>query len=293
VSAAADQFWIWRDLELRVPADWEMLQFSCRRDHGRCAFADRYRFRLELSWQEVAGPPDYERMFSDYRARLEEQGMEDCRTVSRAGWQGLSGVTDGLRSCRYGRFLPAQKVLVEAVFLSEDASDPDQEQRVLRSLKEHRSPSDPVQRWRAFGLDVRVPSDLTLARCRVEPAHAVMSFQNARGRDMVEAARRGLVPEWLKAPVDRWLAADVSERVRNRKQSSEMRQGHSVFLLRGVWWSRFLFSRPRAYEAAAWICPHDGRLYSMRRFPRRRRGSGRGPSEVCHLGCCSQMEAGT
>ena len=48
--------WVWRHLEVRVPADWELLQFSKTPAEGRCAFADRHGFRLELSWRTVAGP---------------------------------------------------------------------------------------------------------------------------------------------------------------------------------------------------------------------------------------------
>jgi len=68
--------WIWRNITLTVPTDWEMLQFSRSAETGRCAFAGRYQFRLGLDWRVVPGPPDFGRMTSDYRARLREKGME-------------------------------------------------------------------------------------------------------------------------------------------------------------------------------------------------------------------------
>ncbi len=49
------RLWIWRGLCMKVPDDWEMLQFETNTGKGGCAFADRYQFRFEVDWKVVQG----------------------------------------------------------------------------------------------------------------------------------------------------------------------------------------------------------------------------------------------
>ena len=83
---------------------------------GRCAFADRYQFRLELSWKVVPGAPDFNRMMSDYAAKLIEEGEEKPEPVDGGPWKGLCVHAQGQLSTRFGRFFPGESCLVELVF---------------------------------------------------------------------------------------------------------------------------------------------------------------------------------
>ena len=77
--------WIWRQISLRLPATWEMLQFSTEYPQGRCAFADRYQFRFELTWGNVKGEPDYDRMITDYTGKLErEKNLTETERAKKA-----------------------------------------------------------------------------------------------------------------------------------------------------------------------------------------------------------------
>ena len=96
-----NQTCVWRGVRLELPEDWEMLQFSSNPKQGRCAFADRYQYRLEFSWRTVSGPPDFERMLSDYRAKLKDEGMEGVAEARHGAWSGFRGETEGRFSSRF------------------------------------------------------------------------------------------------------------------------------------------------------------------------------------------------
>ena len=130
------QSWVWRQLHVEVPEEWELLQFSRNPQTGRCAFADRYQFRFEVSWREVPGAPDFQRLLSDYRSRLEEDGLSAVRPLQGGVWQGVAGVLpDGRTTCRYGAYLAPVQCLVEAVFLWPKARHEPLETAVLASLR--------------------------------------------------------------------------------------------------------------------------------------------------------------
>lgn len=254
--------WTWRHLAVNLPEEWEMLQFSRDPAAGRCAFADRHRFRLELSWRQVAGPPDFERMLHDYEARLTERGMTDGQRVHRGAWRGLSGRLDGRPMTRYGAHVPGERCLVEAVFIWPDAVDPVLETLVLGSLHAAPPEADGCRRWRAFGMDMRVPAGLELAEVTVQPAHAETHF--AEGRRDVRFARRGLVPTWLRTPVDAWLLHWLPTNARPAPAGTHSLAcgTHTVAQINGVRRTRRVFGRGRPFRAEAWLCPGDGRLYS-------------------------------
>ena len=103
------RLWVWRYFRLELPDDWEMLQFSRNPHAGRCAFADRYQFRLEISWQALSGPPNMDRLVSDYLSKLKLDGtMPDAVRLDRPPWVGLRGHQGGILTSRFSRHFPAE-----------------------------------------------------------------------------------------------------------------------------------------------------------------------------------------
>lgn len=262
------QLWIWRNFRFQLPADWEMLQFSRHSQSGRCAFADRYQFRLELSWRVVKGPPDFERMISDYQSKLQEEGMENLKRRRRGSWQGVEGMTDGLLTTRFSRYFPGELCLVELVFIWPNRRDSEMEQRVLDSVNEESKPINRFQRWKAFGMDLFVSRELTLQNCVVEPAHTEMVFKDSKGHVSERFARRGLVSEWFTGEVSKWLQEWIAKdkQITPMETETSHLNAHSIHRLvaeeHTPSLARLLGKHIRA-DAAAWICPEDGRLYSV------------------------------
>jgi hypothetical protein len=279
------QLWIWRHFRVRMPAEWEMLQFSRNAAAGRCAFADRYQFRLELNWRGVAGPPDFERMMSDYQARLLERGMKNVCRADHGPWRGVGGEGPEGRSTRFGRFFPGESCLVELVFLWPEERDVPLERGVLDSVAEEPADGRGSRRWRAFGMDLRASRGLALERCTVEPAHVEMVFADAAGRREERFARRGMVGNWLRGSVGDWLRRSVPREVTALAAETRAVDGHDVDSVRGEqrdrgW--RGMLGRRSAYEGEAWICPADGRLYAATRT-----GGAEGDGG---LSCCAALE---
>ncbi len=255
--------WIWRNFRIAPPDDWEMLQFSMSPQKGRCAFADRYQFRLELDWQIVPAPPDFQRMMSDYRARLQEQESQDVTITQHGPWHGVSATLHGLSTTRFGRYFGAENCLIEMVFLWPDRKDPRLEQSILDSVEPEPEQAG-ARRWRAFGMDLLADASLALEHCRVEPAHAELLFADGKRRRTERFARRGMVPDWLNEPIDAWLRRWVNRDLQDISADCLDSEAHRVHRLRGQQ-SGGLLDRQLTCSAAAWICPADGRLYSFAR----------------------------
>jgi hypothetical protein len=288
------QSWVWRQLRVELPDEWELLQFTRNPQMGRCAFADRTQFRFEINWREVPNAPDFERMLSDYRSRLDEDGIQETRRIQCGGWQGVYGVMPDRRvTSRYGAYLAPLGCLVEVVFLWPKSRHEPTEAQVLASVRpEEPTPAGQI-RWRAFGLDLLTPVSSFLERCHADPGFAQFCFSSERRRMWEHFARRGLVPHWLHEPVSAWLRRSTPGGFRTIFEREQDNRGHSVAVTRA---ERKIPRLPdlllgrREYAAAAWICPRDGRLYQLSReayrSPERRRKAK--PPGV--LSCCPDLE---
>jgi hypothetical protein len=252
--------WIWRQIGLTLPADWECLQFSREWQAGRCAFADAYRYRFELNWRIYKSEPDFDRMLKEYAGSL-ESNWRDVRPVNSAGWRGLAGRRGDEAVTRYGRYLAPIGVLVEVVFIAEQRRDESLEHRVLRTIEAVPPQADGLQRWRAFGLDVQVPAAFRLEECVVQPARIGLRFISGRAPDRWIFRRYGMVDAWLDQPVDRWLAAQTEAGVKEERPGRTSRDGYTVYRLQGRWRPRGLLKAGGAFAASAWRDPRDQRLY--------------------------------
>ena len=285
------QNWIWNGIELSLPDEWEMLQFSRNPETGRCAFADRYQFRFELDWMRVDAPPDMERMANDYRAKLQDDGLESVTKTGHGQWLGASGLEKGVPISRYGAFLPGRAYILEAVFIwaKGERATPAFEGRILDSVKVPSPAPDGRQKWRSFGMDWTTACDLSFDTCVVSPGLAEATFNNRKRRVTQRFARRGMLSYWLKADVRQWLEAQIPKEYKVVSTESATEEGHEVWRLEAqrspsvlVDW---LHGR-RTIQAAAWICPEDGRLY----FVASHAHQGKGEWPFATLSCCKKLE---
>lgn len=300
------QLWVWRHLRIELPEDWEMLQFSRKLGAGRCAFADRYQFRAEVSWQATSGPPDLDRLVSDYQAKLRldattESASPTRRTVSapegrtpaggaRIGdWRGLRGHESGLFTSRFSRYLRGEGCLIEVVLLWPEGIDKKLEAGILGSIRPEPECAGGMRRWRAFGLDLLAASGLALHECEVAPAMARLSFRSERGERQETFARLGMVSDWLRGSVRDWLARQTPGDVRATEPSAVEVGRHAVEVLRGTR-KPGLARKASPYEAAAWLCPADGRLYYVS-LTGAEAGGGTGLAGK-RLSCCEGMALG-
>ncbi len=263
------QLWIWSGIRFELPEDWEMLEFSKREDAGRCAFADRYRFRFALQWKRVPGPPDYRRMLSDYESRLLVDGAEKIKRRQVGGWHGLeSADPDGGTISRFGRYFAPHGRLLEADFFWAGGFDEALADRVLRRVREEkRVTEENPRRWRAWGVDLLADPALELTECKVEPANVEFTFAHMDRVERERFGRRGLVRHWLHDnDVEAWLRKRLPERARRAPAMARAVDGHAVVRLdfsvrrRGL---KALIGARVYHSAEAWICPDDGRVYDV------------------------------
>ena len=277
---------VWRNLRLQVPDDWEMLQYSRSFGAGRCAFADRWEFRLELCWRQTGGAPDLGRVMSDYEAALREDGLRTPQREAAGEWRGVRGEQEGVETARWGRYFAGEKCLVEVVVRWPAGREARLEESILASVAEEAPQADGSRRWRAFGMELLAAPGLALTECSAQPACAEMVFGNRSGSAVERFSRRGMVGEWLKVPVEAWLQTWVGDAGARAVESRRLDAGeHRVQCRRGEAVGRGLVGRllrRRFCEAAAWLCPGDGRLYAYSRVaPARPAGAARVPLRCC------------
>jgi hypothetical protein len=254
---------IWRGIAVRLPAAWEMLQFSTDYSRGRCAFADRYQYRFELSWSIVKGEPDYDRMVTDYMGKLErEKAGSGLVRLRHAGWHGFTGTVSGTPTTRLGRYLPALGCLVEGVFLWSDGRDEALERQVTASIDAVPPDARGHQRWRAAGLDLSVPGVAALEGCTLQPAKAAFSFSNPKTGTSWQFERLGMVPSWFDGDLPAWLTRHLGPDLRDLRLTTTTRNNHAVVHADASFKPRALHLRRGHLTATAWIEPADGRLYA-------------------------------
>lgn len=256
--------WIWRNFRLALPDDWDLLQFTRRPVQGRCAWADRYGFRLEFIWRAVPGPPDFDRMMGDYAAKLEAEGARRLRRERREHWHGIVAEQGGRPISRFGAYFDRESCIVELVFPWAAERAPAIERAVLASVREEPPDATGRRRWRAFGMDLRTDGRLDLLECRVAPGRSELRFGDERGRRVARFQRLGLRPFWMRVGVAEWLR-EQTRGWRDCRESAHRRGDHQVFRREGETPTGILEGRLRGRKRAgweAWICPADDRLYA-------------------------------
>ncbi len=254
--------WIWRQIRFTLPPDWEMLQYSRERAAGRCAFADRYRYRFEINWKSVPGEPDFQRMMSDYASRLEqEEKMSDIEPAKIAGFHGLTGTGSTGPVSRFGLWLPAPGLLVETVFLWPDARNGELERQILRSIEFVDADADGCVPWRALGMHTRVPASFAFADCTIQPARAGFLFRGKSDAETWIFRRYGMIRDWLRKPLEDWIDEQTPADIKHRRVEYNRRGGIDRVELHGHFRPRGLLKHSGIFTSAAWIHPQDGRLY--------------------------------
>ncbi len=247
---------VWLGMHLAVPEAWEIVRHALGAERGSLALADRRRQRLQVSWIRAEAEPDVKRTLSDYRADelAEDPDCKLTRLERTAGWRGFRRRGEAGTITRAGRYLAALKRWVEMVVSWPEAVDTGLERRLLEGF-EVDDEADPPRRWRAFGLDIRVPPEWPLAEVSARPADASMTFRKDRRREAV-VRRLGAV--------DAWFGGDLAAFLRNqtgpaRCQVSETtygtheaRDGRSNEAPNAV--ARFVRRTPERLDRA-WLCP--------------------------------------
>lgn len=252
-----------------------MLQYSTEFARGRCAFADRYRFRAELSWSMVKGEPDYDRMVSNYMSKLEQDNkLRDSERAQKSGWHGFTGIVGNEQTSRFGKYLEPIGCLVEWVFLWPSGRDAGLESEILSSSKAETADRDGMQPWRVFGLDIKVPANATIESCSVQTARAELSFTDSKTGNTWQYKRLGLTPLWLKKPIEDWLSSSLRSFTRDLSVSRRRIGSVEIARAEGEFRPEGMHLRWGRIEARAWIDPVDGRLYCVRKMIRKAAAGG-------------------
>ena len=194
--------------------------------------------------------------------------MKNQQDLKVGAWTGVGGEIDGRWMTRYGAWLKSESLLVEIVFIWPQTRDVELEKDILRSAGEEPVRHDGFRRWKTFGMEFYANGAYKLGECKAEPGIASMTFTHPKNPELLENfQRRGMVSEWLEASVQEWLRVQIPGEIELHYQDSYEAAGHDVERIAGTQITGKLGRYGRKairYEATAWICPEDNRLYSFR-----------------------------
>jgi len=246
-----------------LPRVWELLHFSRSTEQGRCLFADRYRFRFEISWRRAPGQPDFDRMMSDYRHELESRKeLNDIHAATLAGCPGLIGRSVEGKISRFGKWFRDPGLLVETVFLWDEQRNKEVERTVLSGLRTVGPDSQGLLPWRAFGMEIQAPATWRLESCKAEAASAGFVF---RGRSPAETwifRRYGMLDSWLKTDLSTWLLTQIPADIRRPAVSGTGDSSANAVHVSGRYVPKGLLRKRGNFHAAAWREQQDDRLYA-------------------------------
>lgn len=285
----------WNGIHFQLPDDWELLQFSKNADKGRAVFGDRYQFRFEIDWAAINTPPDLERMSTDYKSKLIQDGIKEPRTIAHHPWKGVAGLEGQTPISRYCAYFTNRTLLLEAVFLWPPDPTPSRNQafeaKILDTIHVMPFQEDGRQEWNAFGIHCLAPEAHPLTECVANPADVKLTFSNAKETETETVARTGFLKVWLTKGVDDWLKSIVPKDYTVLSLNHTSQEEHDIWLLEATisradlkdWWKG-----RRHFTAAAWICPADKRLYTVTKaYHEDKNGN---PHLPISLSCCHQLE---
>jgi len=261
---------IWQDIEIRLPADWEMTRFGRRYEQGACTFSDALHERLQLAWQRTASCPDLARLLSDLKAK-ESAAAGKAGSVHMTelagpdGWIGFALRRDRTTTTRAARYFEDAATLIEVTLSWQGRRDKTLEEELLGHVRVL-CPSD-WRAWRAFGIDAEVPTALHLAECRCLPGNAELVFRSARPHPSVTIRRLGFPSAWLKQKLSDWLKTRIPEPfTATARRAETVQPGHELVHITSV--------RPKGHlgkitRKQTWrhdwasLCPREERVYHV------------------------------
>lgn len=226
-----------------------------------CTFADRHRFRAELHWKVTPGEPDLVRMMRDYRSNLVAQEWSDVDLLRIEGRHGLTGRRGEEGVSRFGQFFPEENLLAELVLIHPGERDKDLEHAVVATLDWEPPDAGGRHRWRAFGMEMRVPATARMTECIVQPGSVGIRFDGPKPPERYVFRRFGMVDHWLGVSLRQWLAGQLGKRVRPVQQSSSSSGSLTYERATGVYRPIRKFNRKGKVVSSAWRHPGDNRLY--------------------------------
>jgi len=260
--------WIWHGLSFDLPEEWEMLQFSRKPEAGRCAWADRDGYRMEVFWKRLPSAPAMDLLLATFPQRLgEEQGSVVVPLPDVNRWKRWR-VGEGARSRIHALCFESGRLL-EVVF-SRPSGETGDGSLVLNAFRAESEQS--VSRWAAFGMKWEVPPGHSMVSSVVQPARAEVEMCDRRKREVLRFLRLGMVSHWLHDEPQDWLRRRLPNGYKlETEELVSLRDGRIAAVLSGGprWPAILPWARPPGWAACVWLEPSDGRLYCVERLSRR------------------------
>lgn len=264
---------IWQDIDVHLPANWEMVRFGLHYARGACTFADEFGERLQLSWQRDVDRPDMDRVVSDLRAQASlEQGQAGADTggahfeslPASSPWRGLVTFDDGQATTRAVNYFAGNRTLLETTVFWRDDRSQARERKLLEDI--HPVPPAALREWRAFGISATIPANLPLVTCRCLPGKIELAFKGPKSLPSLTIRRLAFVSAWLKGTQGEWLRKSIPAQLRIRgKRTYTSGPGHPIDVVTtrcGDVLSRLGLRRSVRTDYAV-VCPEEQRMYHV------------------------------
>ena len=267
------QTFAWQGIVFEHPDEWECVRFSKNRQRGECALADPRGQRMSLLWSRVdAKSVDARRILDEAVSQLQKSDPKGAvlprawqPLKNPAGWKAIEWRGTEDMTVAVGYFAESG-YLLQVQFTADRKNDLAAQRRILESMRCQKTGT--AWRWRAFGCDVRLPSEYEVQSCAVFPGRAALAF-GTRGRKQQRVKiERFAVPETQLngRSLKEWFASTLEEPRRILGSDAAAIGGHAgvcVKLKPGRATPLQVLTRvKRLSRVAVWVCECEARLYT-------------------------------
>ena len=268
----------WHGLNVRVPADWDMVSTQNSRRGGYVGLADEHALRLEMRWETVRGKPDPADAATTYIQGLRDQAKKDRTEIRVRREVRLASFKDRPFHC-YEWTAPDQGAgmavrcdqcgrMVHVVVRAARGADIRGLARgIFASLRDH--PEGERQLWCFYDVEFSCPRRLTLQRSELKTGCIRMEFAGRRRRlEFVRVSMAQLLVsrqslrDWFRdfygENLKRWRFRIEDREVKGHPGLAA--QGRDTLLLN----PGKLLGLGRSVQIACWHCEPSNRLMIVR-----------------------------
>ncbi len=203
----------WRHVELSVPEDWFLGTEGGTRGSGFFRLEDRYRPRLEITWQSIKfeKAPSTKKAFDGFikniEKRLSKAEAAELKVVSReevsiCGHDGFLGrLRSGLWIASAMTWYCEFSEKMFGALLTFSPSDPERElveRRIVESLRCH-FPADADVLWSLYGVEVELPASFYLVKAHLTTGLSHAVFKHSSKNLHIAIAYSAMAHRLLKA----------------------------------------------------------------------------------------------
>ncbi len=252
-------------VNIRHPAEWELMQANHADQPGWCLFADRIYQRLDVRWKPVKYVPNLELLLDKYRQHKDSEAAP-YRLIVPQPWQALGQDTEQGQLTHAFRFFTDSRLLFETTIIWPTGRNEQIENEILTGI-DIQPPGTANKLYQAMGISMDIPAEYELTDSTATVGHIKWQFgQTSRNAPSITVERIAMPQYWLTGSIGDWQESDVTEKTQvidRRVINCNGHNGQQLITSKSIGPVSSLRGRRLIKLDRAWLCPSENRVYRV------------------------------